>query len=55
MTVTYWEIGRRIVAFEQGKQERAEHGETLIKQLAYDLLRRASTGRLKTRIDGGAR
>ena len=37
MTATYWEIGRRIVEFEQQGQERAEYGEALIKQLAEDL------------------
>ena len=37
MTATYWEIGRRIVEFEQEGQERAEYGEALIRQLAVDL------------------
>ena len=37
MTATYWEIGRRIVEFEQQGQERAEYGEALIRQLAVDL------------------
>ncbi len=37
MTATYWEIGRRIVEFEQQGQERAEYGEALIRQLAIDL------------------
>jgi hypothetical protein len=27
MTASYWEIGRRIVEFEQGGQERAAYGE----------------------------
>ena len=27
MTATYWEIGRRIVEFEQGGQERAAYGD----------------------------
>jgi hypothetical protein len=35
MTATYWEIGRRIVEFEQQGQERAEYGEA--KQLGEDL------------------
>lgn len=26
MTATYWEIGRRIVEFEQGGENRAEYG-----------------------------
>jgi len=37
MTATYWEIGRRIVEFEQQGQERAEYREAVIKQLAGDL------------------
>jgi predicted nuclease of restriction endonuclease-like (RecB) superfamily len=37
MTASYWEIGRRIVEFEQGGQERAEYGEALIQRLAQDL------------------
>ena len=32
MTATYWEIGRRIVEFEQQGEQRAEYGETLIRQ-----------------------
>ena len=50
MTATYWEIGRRIIEFEQQGQERAEYGEALIKQLADDLTRqfgRGVTRRLK--------
>ncbi len=39
MTASYWEIGHRIVDFEQGGEERAEYGEALIKQLAEDLTR----------------
>ncbi len=37
MTATYWEIGRRIVEFEQGGAERAGYGETLLKRLSVDL------------------
>lgn len=44
MTATYWEIGRRIVEFEQEGQERAEYGEALIKQLAEDLTRQFGRG-----------
>jgi hypothetical protein len=29
MTATYWEIGRRIVEFEQGGEQRAEYGKEL--------------------------
>ena len=34
MTATYWEIGRRIVEFEQGGEARAGYGEALLKRLA---------------------
>jgi predicted nuclease of restriction endonuclease-like (RecB) superfamily len=37
ITATYWEIGRRIVEFEQGGEKRAEYGEELLKRLAQDL------------------
>ena len=37
MTATYWEIGRRIVEFEQGGERRAEYGEALLLRLADDL------------------
>ena len=37
MTATYWEIGRRIVEFEQGGEKRAEYGEALLQRLSQDL------------------
>lgn len=37
MTATYWEIGRRIVEFEQEGEAKAAYGERLIDQLARDL------------------
>jgi hypothetical protein len=37
MTATYWEIGRRIVEFEQRGEKRAGYGEELLKRLAQDL------------------
>jgi len=37
MTAVYWEIGRRIVEFEQGGQDRAAYGDTLISRLGEDL------------------
>jgi hypothetical protein len=37
MTATYWEVGRRIVEFEQGGKKRAGYGEELLSQLAVDL------------------
>ena len=40
MTATYWEIGRRIVEFEQGGEGRAAYGEALIRRLGGDLSQR---------------
>ena len=44
MTASYWEIGRRIVEFEQGGQERATYGDALIERLAFDLGNRFGRG-----------
>jgi len=37
LTATYWDIGRRIVKFEQKGQASAEYGEKVIASLARDL------------------
>jgi predicted nuclease of restriction endonuclease-like (RecB) superfamily len=44
MTATYWEIGRRLVEFEQAGQERAAYGATLLKRLSADLVARFGRG-----------
>jgi predicted nuclease of restriction endonuclease-like (RecB) superfamily len=44
MTATYWEIGRRVVEFEQGGRDRAAYGEALIDRLAADLSARFGRG-----------
>ncbi len=44
MTATYWEIGRRIVEFEQGGEIRAEYGTSLLKRLSQDLSSRFGRG-----------
>jgi predicted nuclease of restriction endonuclease-like (RecB) superfamily len=44
MTATYWEIGRRIVEYEQGGSGRAEYGEELLKRLSADLTHRFGRG-----------
>lgn len=44
MTATYWEIGRRIVDFEQNGEQRAAYGEALLKTLAVDLTARFGKG-----------
>lgn len=38
LTATYWEIGRRIVEFEQKGAYRAEYGESLLRRLSKDLV-----------------
>lgn len=44
LTATYWEIGRRIVQFEQKGSARAAYGEGLLESLAYELTRRLGRG-----------
>lgn len=44
MTASYWEIGRRIVEFEQHGQDRAAYGEALLPKLSADLQQRFGRG-----------
>lgn len=44
LTATYWEVGRRIVEYEQGGKSRAEYGERALKRLASDLTTRFGRG-----------
>jgi hypothetical protein len=44
LTATYWDVGRRIVEFEQGGEERAEYGEALVRRLAGALSARFGRG-----------
>ncbi|NJL29983.1 MAG: DUF1016 domain-containing protein [Thermoanaerobaculia bacterium] len=44
MTATYWEIGRRIVEYEQKGKARAGYGEGVIERLAVDLTHRYGRG-----------
>lgn len=44
MTATYWEIGRRIVEFEQGGQQRAIYGSAQLELLSEDLSQRFGRG-----------
>jgi predicted nuclease of restriction endonuclease-like (RecB) superfamily len=44
MTAAYWEMGRRIVEFEQAGQRRAEYGTALLDRLAHDLTARFGRG-----------
>jgi len=41
---SYWEVGRRIVEFEQRGKKRAEYGEALLERLATDLTKRFGRG-----------
>lgn len=44
MTATYWEVGRRLVEFEQKGRERAQYGKELLKRLSGDLTTRYGRG-----------
>jgi len=44
LTSTYWEIGRRIVEFEQVGKTRAQYGEEILTRLAHDLTTRFGRG-----------
>lgn len=44
LTATYWEIGRRIVEFEQAGKGRAEYGKRLLERLSTDLTQRLGSG-----------
>jgi len=44
IVVTYWQIGRRIVEFEQKGQVKAEYGEMVVDRLAKDLTVRFGRG-----------
>ena len=44
LTTTYWEVGRRIVQYEQHGLERARYGERLLENISTDLTRRAGRG-----------
>lgn len=50
LTGTYWEIGRRIVEFEQGGELRAEYGAELVKRLAVDLTTKFGRGFSKSNL-----
>jgi predicted nuclease of restriction endonuclease-like (RecB) superfamily len=50
LTASYWEVGRRIVEFEQRGQVRATYGEKLWERLAADLTARHGRGFSKSNI-----
>ena len=44
ITATYWEVGRRIVEFEQKGRKRAAYGEEVLERLSVDLGKRFGRG-----------
>lgn len=50
LTATYWEIGRRIVEYEQGGKAKAEYGEALLVNLALDLTAKHGRGFSKSNL-----
>src|SRR5262245_57953451 len=50
LTVAYWDIGRRIVEFEQGGKARAQYGERLWQRLAQDLTAKHGRGFSKSNL-----
>jgi len=51
ITTTYWNVGRRIIEFEQGGEKRAGYGEEIIARLAAGLT--AKFGRGFSRVNLG--
>ena len=44
LTAAYWEIGRRIVEFQQSGKGRAEYGEQVLHRLSIDLTKEIWAG-----------
>lgn len=44
LTLTYWEIGRRIVEYEQNGSDRAEYGTNLLYNISSDLSQKLGKG-----------
>ncbi len=51
MTATYWEIGRRIVEFEQGGRGKADYGKKVIERLSHDMTDKFGRGFSKRNIE----
>lgn len=47
---TYWEIGKRIVEYEQGGKEKAEYGSALLDRLSKDIKLRHGKGFSKSNV-----
>jgi len=50
LTATYWDIGRRIVDYEQGGKARAQYGDALLVKLARDLTDQHGRGFSKSNL-----
>jgi hypothetical protein len=50
LTATYWEIGRRIVKFEQGGKIHAKYGAQLLLKLSQDLTAKFGRGFKRTNL-----
>ncbi|MCF8228942.1 MAG: DUF1016 N-terminal domain-containing protein, partial [Bacteroidales bacterium] len=50
MVISYWEIGRHIVEFEQNGEKKAEYGAELLTSLAKDLSKRYGKGFSKSNL-----
>ena len=44
LTATYWEVGRRIIKFEQKGEKRAAYGDRLLEKLSDDLTQKFGRG-----------
>lgn len=51
LVATYWELGRRIVEYEQRGERRAPYGEELLKRLSTDLTKRLGRGFSKRNLE----
>ena len=47
---TYWEIGRKIIEYEQEGKERAEYGSSLLNNLSQDLKEKYGKGFSKSNV-----
>jgi predicted nuclease of restriction endonuclease-like (RecB) superfamily len=51
MTATYWEVGRRIVEFEQSGRGKADYGKKVIERLSHDLTDKFGRGFSRRNIE----
>lgn len=51
ITATYWEVGWRIIEYEQGGMDKAVYGEKVIVRLSNDLTERFGRGYSKRNVE----